>query len=78
MKVSMVEMNKKANQIINQVAASGETVVIVKHGEAIAEIRPVAAHSNKVAALAYLRQLKPTKVKQRIEQVVEEGRQRGI
>lgn len=78
MKVSMVEMNKKANQIINQVAESGETAVILKHGEAIAEIRPVATHSDRVAALSYLRQLKPMKVKHQIEKVVEEGRQRGI
>ncbi len=78
MKVSMAEINKKANQIINQVAESGETVVILKHGQAIAEIRPVAAHSNRAAALSYLRKLQPIKVKEPVENVVAKGRQRGV
>ncbi len=78
MKVSMVEMNKKANQIINHVAESGETVVILKHGQAIAEIRPVAYRSNRAAALSKLQQLQPIKVKQPIENIVAKGRQRGV
>jgi prevent-host-death family protein len=54
MQVSMAEVNKKANQIINRVAESGETVVIVKHGRPIAEIRPIANDEVRETALSYL------------------------
>ena len=78
MKVSMAEMNKKANQIVNQVAESGEVVVILKHGKPIAEIRPVSSENSKEKALAYLANIKPIRVKKSVAQVIEAGRNRGV
>ncbi len=78
MKVSMAEVNKKANLIINEVARSGETVVIVKHGKPIAEIRPIADNSQRQEALKYLKALTPFNVEDSIESVIEQGRQRGL
>lgn len=74
----MVEMNKKANQIINQVARTGEPILIVKHGEPIAEIRPIDNETAKVQALSYLRGLTPIKVKQSLVSVIDHGRRRGF
>jgi len=78
MKVSMAEVNKKANLIINQVAESGEVAIILKHGKPIAEIRPVSCDDSKKKALAYLTNIKPIKVRKPVAQVIEAGRNRGI
>ena len=78
MKVSMTEVNKKANLIINRVAESGEVAVILKHGKPIAEIRPVSPGNSKEQALAYLGSVRPIKVKKQVSQVIEEGRKRGV
>ena len=78
MKVSMTEVNKKANLIINRVAESGEVAVILKHGKPIAEIRPVSPENSKEQALAYLGSVRPIKVKKQVSQVIEEGRKRGV
>ena len=78
MKVSMAEVNKKANTIINQVARSGEVATIYKHGKPIAEIRPVRADGARKDALAYLAGIQPVRVEKRIDEVVEAGRKRGV
>ena len=78
MKVSMAEVNKKANLIINRVAESGEVAVILKHGKPIAEIRPVSTGNSKEQALAYLGSVRPIKVKKQVSQVIEKGRKRGV
>jgi antitoxin (DNA-binding transcriptional repressor) of toxin-antitoxin stability system len=78
MKVSMAEVNKKANLIINQVAESGEVAIILKHGKPIAEIRPVSCDDSKKKALAYLANIKPIKVRKPVAQVIEAGRNRGV
>ena len=78
MKVSMAEVNKKANLIINHVAESGEVAIIMKHGKPIAEIRPIPSQDARNDALAYLTGIEPVKVKQSVEKVVNQGRKRGI
>ncbi len=78
MKVSMAEVNKKANLIINQVAESGEVAIILKHGKPIAEIRPVFCDDSKKKALAHLANIKPIKVRKPVAQVIEAGRNRGV
>jgi len=77
-KISMAELNKKANAIINQVAESGETVTIVKHGRPVAEIIPI--NENKVAedALEYFLDTPPIEVDISIDSVIKEGRKRGL
>ncbi|MGI9288008.1 MAG: type II toxin-antitoxin system Phd/YefM family antitoxin [Pseudomonadales bacterium] len=74
----MAEVNKKANLIINEVARSGETVVIIKHGKPIAEIRPITDPSHRQEALRYLRNLTPISVDDSVESVIEQARQRGL
>ena len=76
MKISMAEVNKKANLIINQVAESGEVAVIMKHGKPIAEIRPIRSDTVVSDALAYLAKVKPVKVEQSVDQVIELARKR--
>ena len=78
MKVTMAEINKKANAIVNEVAESGEVAQIFKHGIAIAEIRPLADSSTRREALNFFRNITPTKVGQSIDSVIEAGRQRGV
>jgi len=78
MKISMAEVNKKANLIINQVAESGEVAVILKHGKPIAEIRPIRSDTAVTDALAYLAKLKPIKVERSVGEVIESGRKRGV
>ena len=78
MKVSMAEINKRANLIINQVAESGEVATIMKHGKPIAEIRPIPSKDAREDALAYLIALEPVKVEQSVEKVIKAGRKRGI
>ena len=78
MKVSMAEINKKANLIINQVAESGEVATIMKRGKPIAEIRPIPPQDIKENALAYLIGLEPARVEQSVEKIIKAGRERGI
>ena len=62
MKVSMADVNKKPNQIINQVVASGEPAIILKHGKPIAEIRPLTENTGRDKAMDFLAQLEPVEV----------------
>lgn len=78
MKISMAEVNKKANLIINQVAETGEVAVILKHGKPIAEIRPIRSETLVTDALAYLARVKPIKVERSVDQVIESARKRGV
>ena len=78
MKVSMAEINKRANLIINQVSESGEIATIMKHGKPIAEIRPIPSQDVREDALAYLIALEPVKVEQPVEKAIKAGRKRGI
>ena len=78
MKVSMADVNKKGNAIINQVVESGEVAVILKHGKPIAEIRPIVQERVKNEAVAYLAEIEPVKVKKSLDQVIETGRRRGV
>ncbi|MEM1156501.1 MAG: hypothetical protein AAGI44_20380 [Pseudomonadota bacterium] len=78
MKVSMVDINKKPNQIINKVVESGESAIIMKHGKAIAEIRPIANDARRRKAIDYLVSLEPVKVSTPLEDVIAAGRKRGI
>lgn len=77
-KVTMAELNKKANAIINQVVESGESVTVLKHGKPIAEI--VSINENKVRekAIDYFLNNPPINVSESIEKIIEEGRNRGI
>lgn len=78
MRITMVDLNKKANSIINQVAKTGETTVVYKHGKPIAEIRPYSDPAQPNRALDFLLSLKPTVVTESPESVLEQGRQRGL
>ena len=76
--VTMAELNKKANAIINQVAETGESVTVLKHGKPVAEI--VSINENKVRedAIQYLLDNPPVRVTSSIDSVIEEGRNRGL
>ena len=76
--VTMAELNKKANAIINQVAESGESVTVLKHGKPVAEI--VSINENKVRedAIDYFLNNPPIEVSESIDKIIEEGRNRGI
>ncbi len=78
MKVTMADVNKKPNQIINQVVDSGEPAVILKHGKPIAEIRPLPQDAERKKAMDFLLTLEPRVVETPLEQVIKEGRKRGI
>jgi antitoxin (DNA-binding transcriptional repressor) of toxin-antitoxin stability system len=78
MKVSMADVNKRGNMIINQVVDTGEPAIIVKHGRPIAEIRPLPGSAEREQALSFLSTLEPVVVSTSLEQVVEEGRKRGL
>ncbi len=78
MKVSMADINKRGNMIINEVVESGEVAVIVKHGRAIAEIRPLVDSGGRDRAIEYLASLEPVKVSTPLDQVIKEGRKRGL
>ena len=78
MKVSMADVNKKANTIINQVAESGEVAIIYKHGKPIAEIRPIRPDEARSSALAYLAGIEPTPVDTPIDDAIEAGRRRSL
>ena len=78
MKVSMVDVNKKGNQIINQVVETGEPAIIMKHGKPIAEIRPLPAEDVLEQALSYLASLSPVPVSTPLEDVIRQGRKDGL
>lgn len=78
MKVSMADVNKKGNMIINQVVDTGEPAVIMKHGKPIAEIRPLPDNSERDEARSYLSALEPVSVSTPLDQVIAEGRGRGL
>ena len=78
MKVSMADVNKKGNMIINQVVATGEPAIIVKHGKPIAEIRPLPENRERDKAIAYLSALEPVPVSTPLAQVIDDGRKRGL
>ena len=78
MKVSMADVNKRGNMIINQVVESGEIAVIVKHGKAIAGIRPLVETEDRDRAIDFLASLEPRKVSTPLDKVIGEGRKRGL
>ena len=78
MKVTMVEINKQANKIVRQVVESGEPAVIMKHGKPIAEIRPIADHSERSQALDFLCSLQPVPVSVEPEELLAQARNRGV
>ena len=78
MRITMVDLNKKANTIINQVAETGETTIVYKHGKPIAEIRPYLDPSRANNALSFLLNLEPIPVSDSLESILEQGRQRGL
>ena len=78
MKVSMADVNKKPNRIINQVVDSGEPAIIHKHGKPIAEIRPLPQGTERDKAMEFLATLEPVEVSTPLESVIEQGRSRGL
>lgn len=78
MQVTMVELNKNANSIINRAHSSGESVTILKHGKPIARIVPINDRSPVEEALSYLTEIEPVKVHDLVESVIDKGRQRGL
>lgn len=78
MHVTMADLNKRANTIINQVSESGESVMVYKHGKPIAEIRPYRDDSRIKQGLEFLMKLEPIPVEDSIESVLEQGRKRGL
>lgn len=78
MQVTMVELNKNANSIINRVHSSGEPATIIKHGKPIARILPINDRSPVEDALSYLTKLKPVDVLDSVVSVIDKGRQRGF
>lgn len=78
MRITMVELNKKANSIINQVAKTGETTVVYKRGKPIAEIRPYSDPARPNRALDFLLNLEPTIVTESPESILEQGGQHGL
>ena len=78
MMVSMADVNRMPNQIINQVVDSGEPAIVLKHGKPIAEIRPLPENAGRDKAVAFLSALEPVAVKTPLEQVIQAGRGRGL
>ncbi|RLA42243.1 MAG: type II toxin-antitoxin system prevent-host-death family antitoxin [Gammaproteobacteria bacterium] len=78
MKVSMADVNKKGNMIINRVVETGEIAIIVKHGKPIAEIRPLPDSRGRDSAIDFLASLEPVQVATSLDQLIEEGRKRGL
>ena len=78
MKVSMADVNKKPNMIINRVVDTGEPAIIVKHGKPIAEIRPLPGNGEQDKAIDFLSALEPVVVSMPLDQVIAEGRKRGF
>ena len=78
MKVSMADVNRKGNKIINQVVETGEPAIIMKHGKPIAEIRPLPEQGDRDKAIAYLCGIEPVPVATPLDQVIADGRKRGL
>ncbi len=78
MQVSMTDLNKNVNAIINQIRKSGEDVTIVKHGIPVATITPIDNPSSASDALDYLSSIQPTPVAESPSAIVKLGRQRGV
>lgn len=78
MKVSMADVNRNPNQIINRVVDYGEPAIVLKHGKPIAEIRPLADCVERDKAMAFLSTLEPQAVNAPLEHVIDKGRQRGL
>jgi prevent-host-death family protein len=78
MNVTMAELNKNVNSIINRAHASGETVTILKHGKPIATILPVTDQSPIDDALRYLMTYEPVSVTESITSVIALGRHHGV
>ncbi len=78
MKVSMADVNRNPNQIINRVVEYGEPAIVLKHGKPIAEIRPLSDNVERDKAIAYLSALEPKAVTVPLEHVIDEGRRRGL
>ncbi len=78
MNITMSELNKKANTIVNQVVESNQPITVIKHGKAIAKIIPVNDHKIEEEAADYLLSNQPTKVDVSIDTMINSGRNRGI
>lgn len=78
MKVTMADVNRNPNQIINRVVDYGEPAIVLKHGNPIAEIRPLPNNAERDKAIAYLSALEPKAVNAPLEQAISEGRRRGL
>ncbi|HGG60467.1 MAG TPA: type II toxin-antitoxin system Phd/YefM family antitoxin [Gammaproteobacteria bacterium] len=78
MRVTMAELNKSVNAIINRALEGGETVTVFKHGKPVAEIRPLGDHVAVDRALEYLSAVEPVAVRDSIDEVIAGGRQRGF
>ena len=78
MQVTMAELNKNVNAIINRARSSGETVVVLKHGKPIAEISPIHSRAHVGEALRYLNAINPVTVPESIDSVIDKGRKHGI
>lgn len=76
--VSMAELNKRANAIINEVVETGEVVTIYKHGKAVAEITSISESKVRENAIDYFLNNPPLKVTTPIDDVIAEGRNRGL
>ncbi len=78
MYITMAELNKKANTIINRVAESGEAIMVYKHGKPIAEIRPYRDGAKSSQALDFLLALEAIPVNDSPESILHQGRNRGL
>jgi len=78
MRVTMAELNKNVNSIINRAHSSGETVTILKHGKPIARILPIDDRSSIEGSLRYLNAIEPVEVPESVESVIDLGRKRGL
>ncbi len=78
MKVSMADVNKRGNRIVNEVIESGEPAIIMKHGKPVAEIRPLTRQGEREQAIEYLSALQPVAVSTPVDEVIADGRQRGL
>ena len=78
MRVTMAELNKNVNSIINRAHSSGETVTILKHGKPIARILPIDDRFSVEESLRYLNAIEPVEVPESVESVIDLGRKRGL
>ena len=76
--VSMTELNKRANAIINEVVESGESVTVYKHGKAVAEISSINENKAREDAIEYFLNNPPLEVTTPIDEMIAKGRNRGI